>query len=333
MSILGTLGLGVADTAVNTASSLFGAKKQDYYQRRQMSIAQDYQKELMGIQNNYQIGLMNHQNDQQLKMWNLQNEYNSPSAQVQRLRDAGLNPALVYGNGNALTPASSMSAASGSASGGSAPSNSGSSVSMPKSNLMQSYLMSIQGDSYRAGIRRTEEDIQVLREQANKLRTEQLLDLANVDARKLGNRLLRDTFDEEVKRVRIANEESQQRIAQSQSTEAVNYKTLEEIDARIAEKAAHVRSLDASSRLSHVTAYMQELISSYFLRTGFMPSASQAASWVNELGSGFNVTPKKIAKAVSDGGFDFLKGVAGMNDENIIIGLTKMFESLYQSTH
>lgn len=317
MSILGTLGLGIADTAVNTASSLFGAKKQDYYQRRQMSIAQDYQKELM-----------NKQYNAQLQMWNLQNEYNSPSAQVERLREAGLNPALVYGNGNALTAASSMTAPSGSA-----PSNSGPSVSMPKSNLMQSYLMSIQGDSYRAGIRRTEEDIQVLREQANKLRTEQLLDLANVDARKLGNQLLRDTFDEEVKRVRIANEESQQRIAQSQSTEAVNYKTLEEIDARIAEKAAHVRSLDASSRLSHVTAYMQELISSYFLRTGFMPSASQAASWVNELGSGFNVTPKKIAKAVSDGGFDFLKGVAGMNDENIIIGLTKMFESLYQSTH
>ena len=32
-------------------------------------------------------------------MWNLQNAYNSPTAQMSRLRQAGLNPNLVYGNG------------------------------------------------------------------------------------------------------------------------------------------------------------------------------------------------------------------------------------------
>lgn len=31
--------------------------------------------------------------------WNLQNEYNSPAAQMERLKAAGLNPNLVYGNG------------------------------------------------------------------------------------------------------------------------------------------------------------------------------------------------------------------------------------------
>lgn len=31
--------------------------------------------------------------------WNMQNEYNSPAAQMQRLKMAGLNPALVYKNG------------------------------------------------------------------------------------------------------------------------------------------------------------------------------------------------------------------------------------------
>lgn len=31
--------------------------------------------------------------------WNMQNEYNSPVSQMQRLRDAKLNPNLVYGNG------------------------------------------------------------------------------------------------------------------------------------------------------------------------------------------------------------------------------------------
>lgn len=44
------------------------------------------------------------QNRYNYKMWTLQNEYNSPAAQVQRLKDAGLNPALVYGHGNATVP-------------------------------------------------------------------------------------------------------------------------------------------------------------------------------------------------------------------------------------
>lgn len=34
-----------------------------------------------------------------LKQWHLQNEYNSPSAQMERLQLAGLNPNLVYGKG------------------------------------------------------------------------------------------------------------------------------------------------------------------------------------------------------------------------------------------
>jgi len=35
-----------------------------------------------------------------LDMWNRQNTYNTPAAQQRRLRDAGLNPALMYGQGN-----------------------------------------------------------------------------------------------------------------------------------------------------------------------------------------------------------------------------------------
>ena len=35
-----------------------------------------------------------------LEMWNKANEYNSPAAQMQRLKDANLNPNLVYGSGS-----------------------------------------------------------------------------------------------------------------------------------------------------------------------------------------------------------------------------------------
>lgn len=37
----------------------------------------------------------------QMEMWGIQNEYNSPAAQMQRFLDAGLNPHLIYGQGNA----------------------------------------------------------------------------------------------------------------------------------------------------------------------------------------------------------------------------------------
>lgn len=35
-----------------------------------------------------------------LEMWNRQNEYNHPKAQMQRLKEAGLNPNLIYGQGS-----------------------------------------------------------------------------------------------------------------------------------------------------------------------------------------------------------------------------------------
>lgn len=36
----------------------------------------------------------------ELRMWNLMNQYNTPQSQMQRLIDAGLNPNLMYGQGN-----------------------------------------------------------------------------------------------------------------------------------------------------------------------------------------------------------------------------------------
>ncbi|MEM0173651.1 MAG: hypothetical protein QXI16_03995, partial [Sulfolobaceae archaeon] len=36
-------------------------------------------------------------------MWNRQNAYNTPEMQMQRLKEAGLNPNLIYGSGQAST--------------------------------------------------------------------------------------------------------------------------------------------------------------------------------------------------------------------------------------
>lgn len=58
---------------------------------------------VQGIQNrqNYKRSIKMYQMQRQdaLADWNMQNQYNSPEQQMRRLREAGLNPNLVYGNG------------------------------------------------------------------------------------------------------------------------------------------------------------------------------------------------------------------------------------------
>lgn len=47
----------------------------------------------------FQEHMYNKQRTDSLADWNMQNEYNSPTSQMARLREANLNPHLVYGNG------------------------------------------------------------------------------------------------------------------------------------------------------------------------------------------------------------------------------------------
>lgn len=56
-------------------------------------------------QRNQQTDLYNKSRADNLADANSQNIYNSPQSQMQRLREAGLNPHLVYGNGNAVQSA------------------------------------------------------------------------------------------------------------------------------------------------------------------------------------------------------------------------------------
>lgn len=42
-------------------------------------------------------------NKHNIEFWRMQNEYNNPTSQMQRLRDAGLNPNLIYGSGTTQT--------------------------------------------------------------------------------------------------------------------------------------------------------------------------------------------------------------------------------------
>lgn len=61
----------------------------------------EYNLELQNRQFQHNTDAANLEWQRNLEQWNLQNEYNSPSAQMQRYIDAGLNPNLIYGTGSA----------------------------------------------------------------------------------------------------------------------------------------------------------------------------------------------------------------------------------------
>lgn len=89
-----TPGIGAAISgASNIASGVIGqifAKKNS---ERQLS----QQKELQ-----------NYQYSQDVDMWNKQNAYNSPLQQMERYKEAGLNPNLIYGSGSSAGNAATM---------------------------------------------------------------------------------------------------------------------------------------------------------------------------------------------------------------------------------
>lgn len=58
-------------------------------------------------QNKENRHLLDYQYSKNLEQWNRENEYNSPKAQMARLKEAGLNPYLVYGHGTAVSSAAS----------------------------------------------------------------------------------------------------------------------------------------------------------------------------------------------------------------------------------
>lgn len=79
----GMVGKGIS-TASGIASGLFGRK----WKQKQMQNQRDH--EIAMYERNLADSRYN---------WQMENQYNSPEMVMQRLKDAGLNPNLVYGNG------------------------------------------------------------------------------------------------------------------------------------------------------------------------------------------------------------------------------------------
>lgn len=89
---LGSALMSAGSSIGNIFSNILGAKSQAAANRTNLQIARET--------NQNQYKMFQEQNQFNLDMWNKQNEYNLPTAQVQRLLAAGINPSAVFGNGS-----------------------------------------------------------------------------------------------------------------------------------------------------------------------------------------------------------------------------------------
>lgn len=90
MSLLGILGTAGVGAGISALGSLFGSK-----------VNNDANLRAVREQNKANMELAKYKYDRDVEMWNMQNEYNTPSAQMARFAQAGLNPNFMYGQGTA----------------------------------------------------------------------------------------------------------------------------------------------------------------------------------------------------------------------------------------
>ena len=98
---LGSAALGLASQG--------GANKKNVQMNRETN---EMNRQINQESYDYQMRMQNMQNAWNLAQWNRENEYNSPAAQVQRVREAGLNPYFESGVGTGEASSLQSSAAS-----------------------------------------------------------------------------------------------------------------------------------------------------------------------------------------------------------------------------
>lgn len=178
MSILGFLGSAAGQTIAGVGSTLlsniFGASSTNKTNQNNLKINQ--------MNNEFNERMMQKQMDYNTLMWNKQNEYNSPSAQVQRFRDAGLNPYMLMNGGSAGNAQAAGSTSPASAAGVAPqqayhPDFSG----IPQSILMAKQGQNIDADTHRQVIDNQTQGIRNMQQFANMV--------ADTESKKVMNKL------------------------------------------------------------------------------------------------------------------------------------------------
>lgn len=130
--MLGGLGGGLISGGLGAIGSIFSNNSQKKENERNREFA-EY--------------MYDRQYDNSIKVWNMQNKYDLPSAQKQRLIDAGLNPDLMY-SGKGVSPSPNLQAAvAGSPSTGSLPGYGGIAESFNQGRLLDAQIRNIDANT------------------------------------------------------------------------------------------------------------------------------------------------------------------------------------------
>lgn len=174
MSIWGSL--------ASAGAAVFGTMQNNKNINKQIS-AQRQENEKM---RKYNLDLAKMQNEWNRNQWQMENAYNSPSAQIERMREAGLNPNMMYGGG----VSGNLSASSPSMSSGAAATPMDFSSLANKKTVGDAIMQTLAVEQARANVRKTnaEADIQesdsTVRDRLNSLGLEKA-ELDNSIAREL----------------------------------------------------------------------------------------------------------------------------------------------------
>lgn len=94
---------------VGAATSLFAGIRASKQQQKIVAQQIQAQKEENEANRRYNLMLAEKQNQWNLQQWQRNNDYNTPSAVMSRLREAGVNPHMYYSKGNAMGGVSTAS--------------------------------------------------------------------------------------------------------------------------------------------------------------------------------------------------------------------------------
>lgn len=130
--MLGGLGGGLISGGLGAIGSIFSNNAQKKENQRNRDFA-EY--------------MYDKQYDNNIKMWNMQNKYDLPKNQIERMKQAGLNPDLMY-SGAGVSPSPNLQAAvAGSASTGSLPGYGGVAEAFNQGRLLDAQIRNIDADT------------------------------------------------------------------------------------------------------------------------------------------------------------------------------------------
>lgn len=229
-----------AQESVNQAN-LMDAARNRYFQAEQADknrnwvAAQNKQNQLWQEQQNkhnqlWQESMVDKQNQWNEMMWNRTNDYNSPSAQLQRAKDAGINPNFVVG-GNIATAQPMTSSSAPSATLPSANLPSGSSPSGSVASLSNSNPWNF-GDIADSILKLT---------QAKKTKEETKTQM---------------TYNQFASRIHeMGLKQSESEIAKSYSDISVNDQKIQNMQNEVAKNLASIENINADTRLKAIDEY------------------------------------------------------------------------------